>query len=1015
MFGTPRTSAPAGGGLFGTANQSTNAFSQPAANPFGGGATAGGGLFGQPPKPSPFSTTATNTTAAGGFGTSNTGFGATSATTSGTGLFGGNTGFGGGQQQASGSNPFGNFGANQQNQNQTNSSPFGGFGSNNNQPKQGGLFGNTNQSNSSGVFGNNQGGNQQQQSGGGLFGNNTTQTASSGTGLFGGNLQNNSGTGLFGNTNQNNSTSGGGLFGGLGGNNNQNQQNQSSSVFGNNNQPKPGGLFGNTGNTGGSLFGNNQQQSGSNLFSNANTGNQQNQAGNPFSNSTSSNTTSSLFGNTQAQQSTLQPPQAMTSSLLEGNPYGSTSIFTGLPPPPQLHTGPLATPISSAQKLKKNTPLPYYKINPASASKLVTPQKRGYGFSYSTYGTPSSVTSNTSTPGGFSSSLLRGSLGRNLGKSLSTSNLRGSFDNGGESLLSPGAFSAGSSRYSGNGSLKKLTIDRSLRTDLFGPPSVPALPGPEKSDQPKQPSTLKKKVSFDASTVGGNEGSGNDNGAEYATTNGSTLEDWMAPNPSAQEQGFLRSSTRANGNFTARMSGAMPPPEMEQVRGNELAIVHEDEATDSSIMPISGPSSGPPEVEPAPGAYYTVPSLEQLKGWSKEQLKQVNNFVIGRENCGRVEFDKPVDLTAVDLDKVYGKYALIDLRSLTVYPEAVLKPARGRGMNVPSTIYLENSWPRGKDRKTPVHDKSGNRFNRHVDRLSKVTGTEFINYDKDTGIWSFRVPHFTTYSFDYDDTASEGDSLHSSVLSAPPDTPTPKTRGARKVQHPLDDTPTQNMLTSISEPSHLSSCPDDTFEFRRKKMFPGAFDSTAAFDDDDEMTEDLRNGDSFLDKRSAVSPSESGDEPSEPHDITNSPEHRSSIVQSDDMDMAGSFPGTGLDGAESVDEEGTFLRKSILQSGRQATPAKLALGAIGDWADELQRTISPRKQDRQTLRSAQAHVMGGGEIDYDATPKKASVKGLPSQNIVTSIDLMNSLFGQEKARRNGRSVEKGPKGRDSKV
>ena len=512
----------------------------------------------------------------------------------------------------------------------------------------------------------------------------------------------------------------------------------------------------------GNLNNNNQQPAVGSLFG-SNNQQQQQQGGNNFGN-TNNNQGSSLFGNSQQQQqlpNALAPPLVFNASLIDpNNAYGSPSIFSGLPPPPVV-VGPIATPINIKQKMKKNAVLPHYKMAPNAASRLVTPQKRGFGFSYSTYGTPGSATSNASTPGGLSSSLMFGSVGRGLGKSLSASNLRRNFDTDSESILTPGAFSAGSSRYGGAGSLKRLTIDRSLRTpDLFGDKgALPALPSPENSDLSKQPSILKKKVSFDASTVGGNGEKLTDQVNGVNGVNGVDLT--TSATPSAEEQGFLRTPSRGQGRLTGvKANGVAPQPEMEQVRGNELAVVHEDKSPGSLGTSNARAPFQVPQDDQQPGAYWMKPSENELQKLPKDQRKQIQNFSVGREGCGRVEFNTAVDLSFTDLKDIYGNIVLVELRSLTVYPDQTKKPALGKGLNVPSTIYLANSWPRQKDRRTLLLEKSGPRFNKHVDRLRKVGGTDFVRYEKDTGIWVFRVPHFRTYGFDYEDeAASEGESL----------------------------------------------------------------------------------------------------------------------------------------------------------------------------------------------------------------------------------------------------------------
>ena len=872
------------------------------------------------------------------------------------------------------------------------------------------------------MFGNLNQNNQQQAPAGGLFGiNNNNQ--SSGTSLFAPKPTTTGGS-LFGTTNTGNSNQGGGIFGSFGTNNtNQNQQNQSSGLFGNTNQQqKPGGLFGNTtGNTGGGLFGNlnnnnNQSSTGGSLFGSTNQ-QQQQQGGSLFGNTNNNNQGSSLFGNSQQQQqqpNALSAPPMFNASLIDpNNAYGSPSIFSGLPPPP-VAVGPIATPINVKQKMKKTAVLPHYKMAPNAASRLVTPQKRGFGFSYSTYGTPGSATSNASTPSGLNSSLMFGSIGRGLGKSLSTSNLRRNFDSDSESILTPGAFSAGSSRYGGAGSLKRLTIDRSLRTpDLFGDKgAVPALPSPEKSDQSKQPSILKKKVSFDASTVGGNGEKQNGDQANGANeVNG--INAATSATPSAEEQGFLRTPSRGPGRFAgAKPNGVAQQPEMEQVRGNELAIVHEDESPEMSSSSNTQAPFQMPQDDQQPGAYWMKPSENELEKLPKDQRKQIRNFSVGREGCGRVEFNTPVDLSFTDLKDIFGNIVLIELRSLTVYPDQTKKPALGKGLNVPSTIYLANSWPRQKDRRTLLPEKSGPRFNKHVDRLRKVGGTEFVRYEKDTGIWVFKVPHFTTYGFEYeDDDASEGESLQTSVLSDLSATPTPVSRSLKNGRTPTATTSTQRSLTDTNESPDVSIGPEDTFEFRKKKILPGSFENQEGISDneDDEM-ERVQNEEPFLDGRSAASPSDSGeDEPSEIQHVNGEIEDRSLVIRDDDqgveIDMVGAFPSPDQDEAPPP---------SLFQLGF-GTPEKGTFNVSRDWAQELQRTISPRKQDRQALRETQAQFAKNRDEAEEKTPNaKSSEKGTGSK-LATSIDLMNSLFGQEQARRNGRNAKQSARGKGVKV
>ena len=1020
------------GGIFGTAGTTNSGFGSGTGT--GSGFGTGSGIFGgnnqqqqQQSKPFSFGTTATT---GGGFGAGTTGLGANNNTANNTGggIFGStgqtNSPFGQTQQQPAQTNPFGSFGT--QNNQTNNSSPFGGFGAQHQQEqKPGGLFGgqNANNTGGGGLFGTLNQNNQQQASAGGLFGTNNNNNQSSGSSLFAPKPAA-TGGGLFGAANTGNSNQSGGIFSGFGNNNNanQNQQNQAGGLFGNNTnqQQKPEGLFGNsTVNTGGGLFGNlnnnNQQGTGGSLFGTNNQ--QQQQPGGGLFGNTNNNQGSSLFGNSQQQQqqpNALAPPPVFNASLVDpNNAYGSPSIFSGLPPPP-VSVGPIATPINIKPKLKKNAVLPHYKMAPNAASRLVTPQKRGFGFSYSTYGTPGSATSNASTPGGLSSSVMFGSVSRGLGKSLSTSNLRRNFDSDSESILTPGAFSAGSSRYGGAGSLKRLTIDRSLRTpDLFGDKGAyPALPSPEKGDQSKQPGILKKKVSFDASTVGGN--GENPNGVQVNGANGVNATDTTtSATPSAEEQGFLRTPSRGQSKLTgAKQNGVAQQPEMEQVRGNELAVVHEDESPESSNTSNARAPFQTPQDDQQPGVYWMKPSEDEIQKLPKDQRKQVENFSVGRDGCGHVEFNAPVDLSFTNLRDIYGNIVLVELRSLTVYPDQTKKPALGKGLNVPATIYLANSWPRQKDRRTLLPEKSGPRFNKHVDRLRKVGGTDFVRYEKDTGIWVFRVPHFTTYGFDYeDDDASEGESLQTSMLSELSGMPTPVPRAMRNGRTPTATVSAQRSLASPNESSGISSSPEDTFEFRKKKILPGAFEDQEGFSDNEhDEVQQVHTDDSFLDERLAASPPDSGeDEPSEIQDVSGGIVDRSLAVRDEDQDMdiemAGAFPSPDV---------GEAPPKSLLQLG-YGTPGKGTFNAGGDWAEGLQRTISPRKQDRQALRETQAKFLKDRDVDEEQKPSANLGGKMTGSKLATPIDLMNSLFGQEQARRTGRNAKQVAKGKGVKV
>jgi nuclear pore complex protein Nup98-Nup96 len=1012
LFGSTNTSSPFGtntastgfgrntatsGGLFGA---------KPATGAFGGApSTQTGGLFGSTPStgfgantgttgfgasttPSIFNTSATQNKPGGLFGstpgTSTTPFGSTAGTTG----FGSNTGTSGGlfgntQAQQPAANPFGTAAT------QPASNPFGGFGSNAAptssifgnaaaKPATGGLFGSTGTTTGGGLFGA-----QPAQNTTSAFGN--AGAASTTGGLF---APKPATGGLFGSTPAATTNTGGGLFGGstFGQNAPQQPQNTGGGLFGGLNQAKPSLFGGATGATGGpSLFGNAgaQQTSGPSLFGNIGQNQQQQQ---------NQQAGSSLFGGGINTSQQYQQPQqtSFTTSINDLTAFGTSSMFSNLATPDISNPGPIATPLSSLSKQKKSAVLPMYKMNPASAStsRYATPQKRGFGFTYSTYGTPTSAATTPGTPGTFNASLLGGSLSQKLMKSVSTSSLRNSYNssfNREDSILAPGAFSnSPGSRFNSTGSMKRLVINRGIRQDLFTPPTKDKEAG----------GTLKKRVSFDSSTVGGMNGAPNGTSSplkqmqstETVTSNG--------------KEGFNRSSNRSTNGIGSQSNGAFASPEMEQVKNNQLSILPEGD--EENFGPRKSDEIKTKD-DQEPGDYWSIPSKEELRAMTPAQLKKVENFIVGRYGVGQVAFNAPVDITTVkNLDDLYGKVVELELRSATVYPNWMVSPEPGTALNVPSTITLENSWPRAaRGRKVTPKD-----LEKHIVRLKRMKDTQFISYDNDTGLVKFTVEHFTTYEVEFSDEETDADgevepNFGESTLSAPPDTPTPKSRT------PLRQEADQS-FASTSE--YTESDPEeDTFDFKKRKTFPGAFDHTSAIDDDAEMEDEYVNQQqSFLDNRSAGSLSDNvlGDS------IDQDDVQGNELVRVESNEMAGSYPqpdDTVEPENDSQDFEedvaaptpGGLMRARLRAMQNSDSPLKQTLQVEqDDWADMLQRTVSPQKRDREQLKRMRDSVADGTGLDSPSKKLAPANRGRivsDGRGFATSIDLMHSLFGESKS------------------
>lgn len=924
-FGT--TPSNTGTGLFGGSNNQA----KPAGNAFGGG----GGGFG-------------NTTG-NAFGTANTNAFGTNTNTSNTGggLFGG----GAQTQNSTGGGLFG--GGNTQQT--TQSSGFGGG------------FGTQAQSSGSNLFGN------QPKAGGGLFGSNPAAQPSTGTGgLFGSNTTsspfgqpNNTAQqtgGLFGNKPATTTTGGlfggaqqqtgqtGGLFGGLG--TAQAQQPATTSLFGGATQAKP------------SLFGAPAQSTGTGLFGQQP---QQQPTGGLFGGATAQqpqqNTMlgSSLFNTTPNAQAT---PQGLTASISDVNAFGTPSLFAGLGSNEIHNPGPLATPLSSnKQAARKGGALPMWKLNPGSGSKFVTPVKRGFGFSYSTYGSPATPSGNGTTSGAFGQSLLGGSnLNRSTNKAFSSSTLRKTI-NTDDSILSPGAFTASiGPRSYGSGRLNKLTVDKSLRVDLFTPISK------EKAADSsiEHPRKLPKRVSFDTSNVEPGTGSPSIGSSANSTP----------------DLGYIRApngiSSELNGAASRSPRGA---PEMEQIRGNELAVVPEEQSAASSPNASAAGASSKEA-----GKYWMSPSRDELLKMNRVQLSQVADFTVGRENVGHVRFLVPVDLTNIDIDTIIGEIVILDTRSCTVYPDNIKKAPVGKGLNVPSEISLLYSWPRNMDKKTGLPIKEGRYLEKHIRKLQSSPDTTFVSYNPEDGNWTFTVEHFTTYGLDYDDDDTDGETLgDTSVDDIPMPSPSKPSREREE--------------TSPSE-----EMDEDTSESRRKRraLLPGAFDYTGAISEDDEEADDV-NQQSFLSERSAGFASEaivSHDDNDMDAEHALSKEQAPSAYlghhQAAEPDFDSPYHGSM---AEYQEMPGGIMRARLQAINRAHTPLKIQVADGDDWTDMLQKTISHQKRDRAALKAmneeATYESLKESIRELDRSPAKPQAVS-DGRGFATSIDLMNSLFEKPK-------------------
>jgi nuclear pore complex protein Nup98-Nup96 len=752
--------------LFGNANNSTSAFGQSNSNSFGG--TTSNSLFGaKPAATAGFGGQSTisgqSNTAGGLFGNAVGGFGATSGTANSTNAFG-NGSNGGGLFGSAGnlSKVPSAFGGGTFSSGATNTTSY-------TNPTPSSTFGatsgaGTSNNNSNGPFGSNQTANPNLSATGGLFGSmqqNTAQAFGTGSG-FGGQSQTQNANGMpFGAATQKstggifgNTTSGitNGLFGNASAPNvpsfgpSTTVQASSGGLFGAAKSATPGTtLFGNPVSTLGTgvastnnMFGpaptvntSSQPQASSapgffgassvpsnppkpTLFGSsvpssslAHAGNSAQPSGIAFGGTTNHQQPSILGGPASVaimpQNAPNSASQGLTTSLTDLSAY-SSSLFANMGAPTSLSSGPVATPLSKPSA-RRSSVLPMYKLNPASSLRMMTPQKRGFGLS--SYSIPPSNLHDTNpSSGGLHRSILGAGVGRTLGRSgVSSGTLRRSF-NTDETIIAPGAFSSPNAirlHNATNVGGRRLVINREMRSDLFTSSNrLPEEPGPSRK--------LSKHVSFEA--------------------------DGGSPSPVALiEHGTMV----ADGTPIVSAADSQASVNIEQDHEHCLDLIDEHREDDST--PIK---SGTTPVSFEVGPWEMSPSWNDICKMAPAQRASVPNFCIGRPNAATISFKSPVDLTGLSREDLCGNIVKLKPREASVYPAGTQKPPRGQGLNVPAQIVIHQAWPRHPDNRG-LDEIS---VKEHIRKLSRVANTTFESYDKDTGVWTFTVPHFTTYGVD---------------------------------------------------------------------------------------------------------------------------------------------------------------------------------------------------------------------------------------------------------------------------
>jgi len=142
--------------------------------------------------------------------------------------------------------------------------------------------------------------------------------------------------------------------------------------------------------------------------------------------------------------------------------------------------------------------------------------------------------------------------------------------------------------------------------------------------------------------------------------------------------------------------------------------------------------------------YYFKPTLEELRERFVNESVKIDEagLIIGRLGYGSVLWRGPFEIHNIEALK-----DVVNLRAkeVVVYPDQSKKPHEGMELNRPAEVTLERVWPISKQTGMSITDPDEihkQNFREKLERMSKIFGGTFVDYNPVSGIWTFKVPSF---------------------------------------------------------------------------------------------------------------------------------------------------------------------------------------------------------------------------------------------------------------------------------
>jgi len=202
--------------------------------------------------------------------------------------------------------------------------------------------------------------------------------------------------------------------------------------------------------------------------------------------------------------------------------------------------------------------------------------------------------------------------------------------------------------------------------------------------------------------------------------------------------------------------------------------------------------------------YNVYPSITELEVFSEADLAAVTGFKVERPGYGSVEWDGAVDVRGVDIDTV----VIIESKNVSVYDEAEEtgeKPQQGSKLNRPAVITMYGVYPKDGAQSSA---EAKAKLTRKIKKTTEKMGAELLSFEEESGLWMFRVGHFSRYGLDDDSDDDSDDDVHATPLleELDDDQETVELKelgGASKMHAPMDEDESTSAYTNVSATESL--------------------------------------------------------------------------------------------------------------------------------------------------------------------------------------------------------------------